>query len=207
MRRILTKPKKLIKLYNTINEFESSKLFYESNSNFQKGNLEEAIFLSKKAISLCDKKSKFSENLYQFLSFLYTNKNDLNNSLIISNEGLKHFPNSIQIKIIQGNVFFRMKHYQTALRVFESIEELDSETKSLQFMFGMIYFHLKKYAKSIDAFLKSLEVEPFEQNLLCNFYLSQCYFAIGDKKTAEKYLNIAKSIDSEMVSKILKENQ
>jgi tetratricopeptide (TPR) repeat protein len=189
------------------NEYESSKLFFESNQSYREGDFKEAIYLSKKGLSLCDKESKISENLFQLLTFLYIHTNDLNNALIQSNEGLKLFPDSISIKMLQGNIFMKMKHFQTALSIFQSINEKNPNSPTIQYFLGLSNFHLKRWAKSLDHFLESLKLEPTYEPLSTNFYISQCYYSMGDHKNAEKYLNVAKSIDSEFISNILKVNQ
>lgn len=72
-----------------------------------------------------------------------------------------------------------------------------AEEKALQE--GEVYFQAKQYQRAIDAFLKVVQKEGWNEEIAkANLRLGQCYLALEDLKNARKYFGIARKDKGEI---------
>lgn len=139
---------------------------------------------------------KFVFDISEEYSFGYINeelycyrkhKNNITNNRIIAKREFEKWERSFDVKeiinivnesnfskqekkILLANIFINIEKYSEALLCLENCENI-YEKFSVMYLKGVCYFEIKKYNKALEAFEKSIELDPYKaeayNNLAC----------------------------------------
>lgn len=154
---------------------------------YYSGEIKPALDKYLKAIDL-DKKVF---TIWEQIMYIQTELQDIDGLLSISNNALDLFPNQAKAYYFNGLANTEKEQYAEALDVFQQALMMSSKNIPLKFdiyaRLGELYFHLKQYDRSYEAFEKALELNGKDARLLNNY--SYCLAQRGDRLNRAKEMS------------------
>lgn len=134
-------------------------------------------------------------NILIFTALNWQSLNNPKEALKYIEFALKLAPENDFVLFTAGKINYTLKNFEKAqdflIRSWEA-----NPTVEVENMLGLNYFKLGEYEKANTIFIKLLNKNPMNTNLLLNS--AKCYEKLSDVKSAKKQLNKALEIFPEM---------
>lgn len=94
------------------------------------------------------------------LSRVYSKSRDFQRALEAVDEMIQLFPEKTKFMLMKGSILSDMQKYHLALEVYLEAHENDPRNKTVLLNLAYVWYKLKCYGDSIDAYEKALEIDP-----------------------------------------------
>ena len=145
------------------------------------------------------------EELYEILASLLFDQQKFEEAAVISDDGLKKFPNNKTLSQIQGNAYYKSGKTEQFVSNLKAQLAKNPTDKVNWYNLGVLQLKDPSMQKDAEESLKkALEIDPNFSNALQNMV----YFYMGDDtKTVEEYNKLRKSGKIDAANKLMEERR
>jgi tetratricopeptide (TPR) repeat protein len=167
--------------------------FIEAQLEKNKGNLDKAILLLKKAIT------EDAESLYlqRELAGLYAQHKEYANALQVLKKILEKHPNDVETLILFGRIKQASKDNDGARQAYEKVISLDKTRKAIYLRLGGVFLQEGHTASALKVFQDL--IRNFPDSYPGHFFLGTIYTKTGKFRQAEKEFKKALELKPELV--------
>jgi superkiller protein 3 len=188
-----------LSLFNEVVESDASNpdkaiaLTYMGIIHDDRSNYTKAIEFFLRALKY-DEKSAIT---YRNLAIAYRHARDLDSAAKTIKKGLEYDPENVQNIILFGNILFEQGNFTDAIKVYEEALKLKNDPTALHNM-ALALLKTGKESQALEFLIKAGSADKNgEVAHLSYSKLGALYIERKDYESAEKYLKIAESINSE----------
>jgi superkiller protein 3 len=186
-------------LFNEVVESDASNtdkaiaLTYIGIINDDKSNYTKAIEYYLRALKY-DAKNAIT---YRNLAIAYRHANDLDSAIKTIKKGLEFDQDNVQNMILYGNILFEQEKYSEAIKVYDDALRIKNEPAALHNM-ALALLKTGKESQALEFLIKAGTSDKDGKVAHLSYSkLGALYIERKDFESAEKYLKIAESINSE----------
>jgi tetratricopeptide (TPR) repeat protein len=188
-----------LSLFNEVVESDASNsdkaiaLTYIGIINDDKSNYSKAIEYYLRALKY-DEKNAIT---YRNLAIAYRHANDLDSAVKTIKKGLEFDQDNVQNMILYGNILFEQEKYSEAIKVYDDALRIKNEPTALHNM-ALALLKTGKESQALEFLIKAGTADKDGKVAHLSYSkLGALYIERKDFESAEKYLKIAESINSE----------
>ncbi|WP_158561311.1 tetratricopeptide repeat protein [Emticicia sp. C21] len=159
--------------------------FYKGTLAARKGDTLTAISLINKAIEM---KPSFREG-YTKLTEVLQNYRMYDSALVVNKSAMMQFPNSADLFVERGLVFFKFGRLDSALVNYEKAAAIDNKRTDVLLYSAAIYYRWKSYTKALENYEKALDIN--EDTPKVNYLIGLTQEQLGNMEGAEEALKEA----------------
>jgi tetratricopeptide (TPR) repeat protein len=159
--------------------------FYRGTLAARKGDTLTAISLINKAIEM---KPSFREG-YSKLTEVLQNYRMYDSALVVNKSAMVQFPNSADLYVERGLVFFKSGRLDSALVNYEKATAIDNKRTDVLLYSAAIYYRWKSYTKALENYKKALDIN--EDTPKVNYLIGLTQEQLGNMTEAEEALKEA----------------
>jgi tetratricopeptide (TPR) repeat protein len=145
----------------------------------------------KKASKDLDKAISFqpdNSELYFFRAYAETELENYNNAMDDYSKAIELNPEFMEAYFNRGAIKIDMEDYEGGISDLGKVQVMDPQNEDASLNLAIISYEQKNFEEALPMFEQIIEITNDKQNKLdANYYIAECYDALGDTDNACKY--------------------